>query len=96
MFKSARREAVENRLKLVINLHHMGKPQGFITDTLSISLEFVKAAVIVNYDQPTYHRRLLEKIQRKSRYRCRITGSLLRKPVWLLMGTYMKRRSMKT
>jgi hypothetical protein len=62
MFKSARRGAVEQRLKLVINLHHNGRTPEFIAKTLDYSPEFVKAAVIVNYDQPTYLRRILEKI----------------------------------
>jgi hypothetical protein len=71
MFKSARREAVEQRLKLVINLHHNGKTPEFIVKALDYSPEFVKAAVIVNYDQPTYLRRLLEKIQSKSEFKSR-------------------------
>jgi hypothetical protein len=81
MFKSARREAVEQRLKTVINLHHFGKAPEFIAKALDCSLEYVKAAVIVNYDQPTYLKRLLEKIQSKSEYQCRMTGCFLRKPV---------------
>jgi hypothetical protein len=66
MFKSARRQAVEQELQTVINLHHNGKPPEFIASAFSYSLEYVKAAVIVNDDQPTYLRRLLEEIQRKS------------------------------
>jgi hypothetical protein len=92
MFKSARREAVEQRLKLVINLHHNGKTSDFIAKALDYSPEFVKAAVIVNYDQPTYLRRLLEKIQRKSKYQCKMTGSLLHKPVLAADGELYEKK----
>jgi tetratricopeptide (TPR) repeat protein len=92
MFKSARREAVEQRLKTVINLHHLGKAPEFIASTLDFSLEYVKAAVIVNYDQPTYLRRLLEKIQRKSEYQCSMTGSFLHKPVLAADGNLYEKK----
>jgi tetratricopeptide (TPR) repeat protein len=92
MFKSARREAVERRLKLVINLHHNGKTPEFIVEALKYSPEFVKAAVIVNYDQPTYLRRLLERIQRKSEYQCRMTSSFLHKPVLAADGELYEKK----
>jgi tetratricopeptide (TPR) repeat protein len=92
MFKSARREAVEQTLKTVINLHHFGKTPEFIAKALDYNLEFVMAAVIVNYDQPTYLRRLLEKIQRKSEYRCRMTGNLLHKPVLAADGELYEKK----
>jgi hypothetical protein len=59
---------------------------------LDCSLEYVKAAVIVNYDQPTYHRRLLEKIQMKSEYQCRMTGCLLYKPVLAADGELYEKK----
>jgi hypothetical protein len=92
MFKSARREAVEQRLKLVINLHHNGRSPEFIAKALNYSLEYVKAAVIINYDQPTYLRRLLEKIQMKSVFQCRITGYFLRKPVLAADGELYEKK----
>jgi tetratricopeptide (TPR) repeat protein len=92
MFKSDRRQAVEQTLKLVINLHHMGKTPEFIVKAKDYSSEFVKAAVVVNYDQPTYLRRLLEKIQRKSEYQCRMTGSLLHKPVLAADGELYEKK----
>jgi hypothetical protein len=52
----------------------------------------VKAAVIVNYDQPTYLRRLLEKIQRKSEYQCSMTGCLLYKPVLAADGDLYEKK----
>jgi hypothetical protein len=92
MFRSARREAVEQRLKTVISLHHNGRTPEFIASTLEYSLEYVKAAVIVNYDQPTYLRRLLEVIQRKSKYQCRMTGNLLYKPVLAADGELYEKK----
>jgi hypothetical protein len=48
--------------------------------------------VVVNYDQPTYLRRLLEKIQKKSKYQCRMTGCLLYKPVLAADGELYEKK----